>query len=398
MTKPTTTANAGPTSVSTASGIIAPIDRWRLTVKVRLSEGGPVVDQEPVTPADLDQVVAEAWFHAHLRRGDPDFRFRQVEALMEPLVDADVAGPATITGFILHVTTPSGEPYRRRYSTLSIPDPAQRASVRLIAAGRMKVGDVFYYEIEAAAGAAAARRPAGAPAGLKVKHKDPPLAWLEVPLGVVLEEATPVGTHDPRWCHVLYTREAREKSERFSRRGGRNMPATETGAALVGTLCLCPDTKDMFVIVTDALEVVDAEATKFSLEYTSRSWARIQAVVTAMQNQPATATWRLVGQAHGHNFLPANGAPPCQVCAKAPVCGRTSAFVSVDDVNWTRAVFSRQPFAVSHIYGLTARHMRPNPDEVDVLFGISDGRLLPRSYHRIDEFDPARWSPGRREA
>ena len=69
-------------------------------------------------------------------------------------------------------------------------------------------------------------------------------------------------------------------------------------------------------------------------------------------------------------------------------------FVSQEDLNWTRAVFSGQPFALSHIHGLSARHMRPDPDEVEGLFGLRDGRLLPRAYHVIDQFEPLQWPRG----
>ncbi len=150
----------------------------------------------------------------------------------------------------------------------------------------------------------------------------------------------------------------------------------------------------MFVVVTHALEVSDAQSSEFSLEYSSRSWQRLMAVTEAMRRQPETSTLRLLGQAHGHNFMPADGAPPCEHCASAAQCGRTSVFISQDDLNWSRAVFSRQPFALSHIYGLSARHLRPNPDEVECLFGLRDGRLLPRPYHVIDRFDPAQWPQG----
>ncbi len=60
-------------------------------------------------------------------------------------------------------------------------------------------------------------------------------------------------------------------------------------------------------------------------------------------------------------------------------------------MNWTRAVFPHEPYALCHIFGLTARHMRPNPDEVDTLYSIRDGRLLQRGYHIIDAFDPKQY-------
>jgi hypothetical protein len=96
----------------------------------------------------------------------------------------------------------------------------------------------------------------------------------------------------------------------------------------------------------------------------------------ARQTRPATRAHRILGQCHGHNFLPANGAPPCELCAKVKVCSRTSVFVSQDDRLWTQAVFARQPWQQCLIYGLNARNER-----VHSLFGLRDGRLLERGYH-----------------
>jgi hypothetical protein len=106
-----------------------------------------------------------------------------------------------------------------------------------------------------------------------------------------------------------------------------------------------------------------------------------------MATEPATRTHRIVGQCHGHNFLPADGAPPCEVCSRVEVCGRTSVFVSGEDVEWSRAVFRRQPWSVSHIFGSNARR-----EQVQGLFGLRDGRLLERGFDLIPEFRPV--TPG----
>ena len=353
---------------------------------------------ERLVPADYDEILAELWFHGILRRGGPGNPFNALpEVLLQPLFEAEHTRDRRINGFALQVPTPGGSIFRRVFSALSLPAAADRITRRLIGESRMNAGDAYYYEIGAerandtSGGGGPSRRGSGSGAGataLNIKRKDPPLSWLVVRLASLLDEAEAVGTHDPHWCHVFYTRRARERSERHSRLGGQNTPATETGAALVGSLCVCPETSEMFVVVTDALEVVDADATRFSLEYTSHSWGRIQTVLAAMKRQPAMATRRLLGQAHGHNFLPAAGADPCALCPQAAVCGRTSAFASMEDEAWMRAVFHRQPFALSHIFGLTARHLRPDPDEVDTLYGMRDGRLMRRPYHVIRRFDP----------
>ncbi|MEM1294305.1 MAG: hypothetical protein AAGH89_03000, partial [Verrucomicrobiota bacterium] len=59
-------------------------------------------------------------------------------------------------------------------------------------------------------------------------------------------------------------------------------------------------------------------------------------------------------------------------------------FVSSDDKNWTRAVFSQQPWQLCHIFGLTARK-----DRINALFSLHDARLMRRGYHTIPGFDPA---------
>ena len=135
-------------------------------------------------------------------------------------------------------------------------------------------------------------------------------------------------------------------------------------------------------MITEALEVTDAEEEKTSLAYTGKTWMRLQAIVRALQSQPATQTYRLLGQAHGHNFAPLDGAPPCEVCSSIEVCTRTSVFVSVDDRMWTQAVFSGMPFALCHIFGLNARR-----EEVHGLYSMHENQLLQRGFYILPEFD-----------
>jgi len=126
------------------------------------------------------------------------------------------------------------------------------------------------------------------------------------------------------------------------------------------------------------LEATNADGTKFSLSYSSRTWSRIQAVLRARAARPATRAHRLLGQVHGHNFMPAG--EPCEACATAEVCGRSTAFLSADDLLWCRAVFHEQPWQVSVIYGLNARG-----EAVSTFYGQHAGELVPRGYHLIDD-------------
>ena len=379
----------------------APIDHWRMTALVRLRKDGPVVAREPVVKSDFDDVSSELEFHALWRHGGPGRTPETLRIECSPRFLAAQADAGLISGFRLRATTPRGDRGDRSFSTYSLQWSAQRAVQRLIDAGRLEAGDPFFYHLEARLVEPAVEpvlepvlekevtRTAALSVPMTVVRRDPPVRWLMVDLPRLLEQASPVGDHDPEWSYVFYTKTVRAQAERLSRLGAKRTPAVESGAALIGTLCMCPRSRDMFVVVTHALRVHDAESTAFSLKYSSRSWQHIQTVIEAMHQQPETATMRLLGQAHGHNFLPANGAPPCEICPDAAVCGRTSVFISQDDLAWTRAVFSGQPYALSHIFGLSARHLRPDPDEVENLFGLGDGRLLRRMYHVIDDFDPS---------
>jgi len=168
------------------------------------------------------------------------------------------------------------------------------------------------------------------------------------------------------------------RAEALSRKGADRSPPVETGALLVGPLCACPETREVFAVVTDVLELLDAEQEKYSLTLSGRTWQRIQAVVRARQSQPETRHLRILGQAHGHNFLPDDP----QVCAMAGV--DSSAFVSKDDRLWNSAVFSGQPYQLCMIFGLDSAGRK-----VQKLFGLEDGRLLERGYYVIPRFDPA---------
>ena len=97
--------------------------------------------------------------------------------------------------------------------------------------------------------------------------------------------------------------------------------------------------------------------------------------------QPAV---RLLGQCHGHNFLP-NG-KTCEHCLQRPYCSLNNVFVSVDDQNWSRAVFCRQPWQLCHIFGLSARG-----DQLDSLHTLQNGRLSARGYFTLPSFDPTQW-------
>jgi len=352
-----------------------------LSVSVRLERDGPVVAEEIVTDQDLDEVVSEAWMSGHLRSGRLESHPKSLERRVRPDV---VVGRAGVSTYTVETTDGEGATAASTFSLRSLEHVAARAADRLIDAGVLKVGGVYYYDLLSSPPRSDGRAALPGPS-FTVEAVPRPLACRSLRLDPLLEIASPVGPDEADAFPVFFTEKARRKAELYSRRGGARTPPEESGGVLLGPLCSCPDTGELFVVVCEVLEAVDAEHGKYSLEYSGRTWTRIQTIVAAIQRQPAMREFRIVGQCHGHNFLPADGAEPCDACASAPVCGRTSVFVSSDDLTWSRAVFAHQPWKLCQIFGWNARR-----EPVEGLFGLKDGRLLERGYHLIPDFDPTR--------
>lgn len=346
-----------------------------LALSLRRDKDSPELTREPITAADLHEAQGEFWLAECLRRGRPDVSLVDFPSRVVPLLRD---GGPRCTGFALE----SDDGARREFSLQAVSAATERAVRRLIEAGQLEAGDTYVYEIILDTRPRPSVRNGEAEVAFTTTRQDAALSYLTCPLPPLLREARSVGTTEGGDFPVIYTEAALARAERFARKGAASSPPIETGAVLIGPLCHCPETGEFFAVVREALEVRDAEGTQFSLTYSGKSWARIQAVLRARQAQPATRADRLLGQAHGHNFLPADGAPPCELCSRVKVCTRTSVFVSSDDRLWSRAVFAGQPWHLCHIFGLNARN-----EAVAGLFGLRDGRLQERGFHVVPDFD-----------
>ena len=353
---------------------------WSLAVALRQGEAGPQLAVEPVTDADLAEHRAEAWFAGCLRKGRRELPMNQVPMRIVP----EMTTAGRCAGFHVETIHPLGRPTRHRFTTRSLKEVATRGAERLVTEGVLSAQEACYFELVAQP--AAARPERAVEGGITFTSREAPLRFLSVPLRDLLARAVRVGPDLEGVSPVFYTREAFDLAERFARRGAAGNPPRETGAVLIGPLCACPETGEVFTVVTLVVEVVEAEEEEFSLSYTGRSWTRIQSVLRALRSSVPTRSWRLLGQSHGHNFLPRDGGQPCESCPHLAECHRTSVFVSEADQKWSRAVFSRQPWHLCHIFGLSAR-----AEHVSGLFGQRDGRLQERPFFVIPEFDPGQW-------
>jgi hypothetical protein len=332
-----------------------------------------------VEARDLVDAIAEYWFATDLRRGRTSSALGDVAASIRTVEREDAKIGSYVAGFELEghsqLQPQPGEKLSRYFPRECLEHVAARRAKALLADGGLEPGDLYYYGIAPGLPETTVRGPEGRVA--------PSLA--SVPLGRIREgaEGFEVPPEDDDYP-VFFTREARERAERLSRKGGDAQPPVETGGLLVGPLCRCPETGELFAVVASVIEANDCEATKYSLTYSGATWSQIQTIVRAQQQQRATRHHRILGVCHGHNFLPFEGAEPCEACEIAPICTRSSAHLSSDDRTWSRAVFSGEPWHVSQVFGLDARS-----GLTETFYGQRAGALARRGYYVIDELDPS---------
>lgn len=347
-----------------------------LVVELR-SATGEILAREPLRRTHLSELCGELWMQELLRRGRRDVPLEAVGLAATPQLRSD----GEVEGFLLRMTAPGGFEIERRYDLDLARDVATTLVHNAIAAEQLKTGDTYTWHIRADRTTGASRDGAATAAPFAMSVTTAALDCAEAPLAPLLQRAEKVGPHDDRDVLVFFVRSAWQRGEDLARKGAERTPAVETGALYVGLIVACPETQDVYIVVTDALELHDAEQAEFSLTLTGPTWTRIRTVVQARRKQPRFRALRILGQTHGHNWLPAGGAPPCEHCAVAEVCTRTTVFVSDDDRRFMRSTMAGQPWQLCLISGFNARKER-----VSELYGLRDGRLAPRGYYLIDDF------------
>lgn len=347
-----------------------------LAVRLTRTADGSRVANEPLRVEDFGDIASEAWRDLCLRKGRPEVPLSEARMRLSPIL---AEGSATrCAGFKVALEIPGLEAATTVFSVHSLRRLADRALARLHASEVVRPGDRCIFEVvldraERSANPAAVNAPA-----LTVSVRSAALRFIHVPLPALLKQATPVAIQDDDDPPVFYTKEAFARSEACARRGAS--AKVETGGALFGSLASCPETGEFFVIIRDVIGVEDADERTFSLSYTSRSWLRLQHIQRARQAALGGQADRLLGQTHAHPFLPNDG-EMCAECSKRPTCTLTSAMCSTQDQEWHACVFLRQPWALCHIFGLTARG-----EPAHQLFGLRDGRLQSRGFYLLPEF------------
>jgi hypothetical protein len=388
-----------------------------LSVHLRREVDGSVLHEEAVVGRDIAELMAELAFDAGLRLNGSPIDLADLEARIRP-VYASKASPReagdVCVGFDLEADSAVGEPTRRFFERAALEPVAIRASRRLVDDGHLSKGDLFFYSIEIAEtkigplvieGSASSPPVDVLPIGpLRARSKlvsaDPERGRADqayaieqqaksgsaeehLPAPLSIEETTSLNRPDASSAGhypVFYSPTALMKAERISRKGASLSPAVETGGLLLGRLHWCPEDRTLFGVVADVLEAAHSEGTTYSLTFTDSTWARVEAVLKARQRNPMTRGERILGQCHGHNFLPFSEGETCDGCPSQGKCPLTTAYLSTSDRIWCRAVFPREPWQLSHVFGLT-----PRREPTSGLFGQRGGELLRREYYVLDD-------------
>ncbi|MHC4220015.1 MAG: hypothetical protein ACYSU7_16345 [Planctomycetota bacterium] len=346
---------------------------WSLSVVVRRDTDGPPLARRDLGDADLAEARREAWYNGILRKGSPDAPFETVETRVAPVHKDD-----RCIGFLIEAQR--AESIDRTYHAFSlsfISPIAQSMGERLFEQGALARGDTFVYELQARPGSAAAG-PGPETGSLKITTETLPPSYAVTRLRPIVAQARTVGDISAACFPVIFSESAHARAEHYARKGAANIPPLESGALLIGRLCACPESGEMFVVVVDAVEVFDATQREFALIYTSATWSQVETILQAYRTRPGGGLLRLVGQSHGHNF--GIEGEPCSICAESDVCGRTNVFVSTEDRRFMRAVFAGQPWALCWIAGTNAR-----AENVIKLFTLRRGALLERGYHVVED-------------
>lgn len=353
---------------------------WMFTLVLRPEKGSSEeLKRVKIADGELQDTLCELWRDGFLRKGHTQTPLEQLEYSVVPKLTG--SKDSRCEGFTLTAQSEQGEEFGRTFPVSSFSDIASLAAHSLVESGILTAGSTYAYEVQARR-----RSPEElevAAATLSLTAKATPSIFLRQSLSPLLKTAQVMGEADDEAFSVFYTQAAYSKAEKLARQGAQSQPPVETGAVLIGWTCSCPQSGELFLVVSDALEASDATQTEFSLSYTGKTWSRIQTIMRAKQSQPENRGLRILGQCHGHNFLPAGGAPPCELCAQAKTCSRTSVFVSADDRLWSRAVFARQPWMLCHIFGLNARR-----ENVQALYTLHQHRLVERGFHLLPSFSP----------
>jgi len=345
--------------------------RYRLDIQ-RVQDG--VCFPGDVLPENILQTFRDQAIFLGQRRGvvGPDAGEAITEE--EPLIAPDMNGQ--ITGVRIHAGT-NGKRVHKEYDLDLFAHYAREQAVRLARQGHLAKDAKFIFRVFAQP-----TNPATTPIplpGVTITVQRFALPFVAGKLADWMPHALAVGSVNDDDYPLFITKKALDQAREYCRKPKDK----EAGALLLGRMFKQSEPEsELFGVIEAAIEAKYAEQQQFSLDLTAQTFAYIQAQLHRRRTRLGFINEVPLGFAHSHNFLPAildDGSAQCPTCPKRPTCELTSSFYSAKDVEFHQALFSRAPFAVGLVWGLTPRE----EDDLRV-FCLDGGGTRQRGFFQVN--------------
>lgn len=296
-----------------------------------------------------------------------------------------------LEGYILELSekqrsSPSREPrvFRLPFSTSGLTHVATRG-LRKAGGGQDQKIDGYTYGLsllpaEAVGGPRDAEEGQSSRGGtMRVRSRSNRFMLEEAPLASYLDRSgslegpsTPMVGNPPEdrvLSPVFVTEEAWSHAHDVSRRGGD----CESGGIFTGYLVRDTESSMIYRVIEACLEAENAESHAAALTFTGDTWGGLTTELEQRRRRLNRPNEMILGSTHGHNFHPRAAAEDSETystCEVRDTCIRTTAAASAQDLEWHRAVFAGQPWAVLLVWGWNA-----NKREDWRLYGLTNAQL-----------------------
>jgi hypothetical protein len=135
-------------------------------------------------------------------------------------------------------------------------------------------------------------------------------------------------------------------------------------------------TPEIFMVVDACIDARHADEEKYSVTFSGETWSRVRQVLQQRRRRLNRPHEIILGSVHGHNFGPGSkeeGGRLCDACPDLATCGKTTAVLSSEDLQWHHSVFAAQPYAILALWGWTARQ-----EEVWQCYSLAGATLVSR--------------------
>lgn len=329
--------------------------------------------REVVTFSDLLPARDDTWWHG-LQAGVLGTDLDRLHLRLLPGANED---GQSLRGYVIELR--DGErSFRRSFSVSSLAPVARRAALRLAEQKTIEADEDYRIFLSSLPGEEGSAADAGK---LRATRRLEPPVLEPARLEDYLDRSELLaGSPEPEegivHAPLFVTQEVWEQGHAQARRGGKH----ESAAVWTGRLFRDTASTTLFSELEACIEAEHAAEEPLAVTFSGETWARVREVLGQRRRRLNRPHERILGAVHGHNFGPepdAEGRTACDACATAKVCGRTTAVLSAADLAWHRAVFAAQPWAVSLVWGHSAR------GEDWRMYALVDATLAPRPVYLL---------------